>query len=96
MERNIKVIRDTDGNSIVVINDIKFKGKRSVNWDDIKRYLRKFVGEVYQAGIFVKTMRRNIIVMRSMGGIVMIQDLRFRCVTIRESLSDIMFFMRHF
>lgn len=48
MERNIDVIKDADGNSIVMINDIRFKGKRSVNWDDVRLYLRNYVGEVYQ------------------------------------------------
>lgn len=48
MDRNIDVIKDVDGNSIVMINDIRFKGKRSVNWDDVKMYLKNYVGEVYQ------------------------------------------------
>ncbi|MDE6568805.1 MAG: hypothetical protein K2K70_13910 [Lachnospiraceae bacterium] len=48
MERNIDVIKDVYGNSIVVINDIQFKGKRSVNWDDVKKYLRNYVGNAYQ------------------------------------------------
>ena len=48
MERNIQVIKDADGNSIVMINDIKFKGKRAVNWDDVRAYLKNYVGEVYQ------------------------------------------------
>lgn len=38
--RNISVIKDADGNRIVVINDILFKGKRSVNWDDVREYLK--------------------------------------------------------
>lgn len=33
--RNVSVIKDVDGNSIVMINDIRFKGKRSVNWDEV-------------------------------------------------------------
>ena len=48
MERNIHVIKDADGNSIVMINDIRFKGKRSINWDDVKVYLKEYVGDVYQ------------------------------------------------
>lgn len=32
--RNVSVIQDTDGNNIVVINDIIFRGKRSVEWSD--------------------------------------------------------------
>lgn len=42
MERNIDVIKDADENSIVMINDIQFRGKRSVNWDDVKKYLKNF------------------------------------------------------
>lgn len=48
MDRNVDVIKDVDGNSIVMINDIRFEGKRSVNWDDVKMYLKNYVGEVYQ------------------------------------------------
>ena len=47
MERNVTVIRDIDGNKVVMINDIRFKGKRSVNWDDVKEYLKSYVGEFY-------------------------------------------------
>ena len=48
MERNISVIKDVDGNSIVMINDIRFKGKRSVKWDDVKEYLEMYVGDLYE------------------------------------------------
>ena len=47
MERNVSVIHDVDGNKIVMINDIRFKGKRSIDWDDVKDYLRTFVGDFY-------------------------------------------------
>ena len=46
-EKNISTIKDIDGNSIVIINDIRFKGKRSVDWNDVKNYLKEFVGDVY-------------------------------------------------
>ncbi len=48
MERNVNVIKDINGNNIVVINDIRFKGKRSVKWDDVKKYLETFIGEFYE------------------------------------------------
>lgn len=38
MDRNVNIITDTKGNRIVLINDIIFKGKRSVDWDDVKEY----------------------------------------------------------
>ena len=46
-EKNISIIKDADGKNIVIINDIRFKGKRSVNWNDVKDYLKEYVGEVY-------------------------------------------------
>ncbi len=30
------------------INDIRFKGKRSVDWDDVKGYLEEYVGQFFQ------------------------------------------------
>ena len=46
-KRNVSVIQDIDGNNIVVINDIVFKGKRSVNWKNVREYLKKYVGDFY-------------------------------------------------
>ena len=46
-DRRISVIEDLDGKKIVVINDIIFKGKRSINWNEVEEYLRRFVGESY-------------------------------------------------
>ena len=45
--RNVAVIQDVDGNNIVFINDIIFKGKRSITWPDVEEYLRQYVGEFY-------------------------------------------------
>jgi len=47
MERKVNVVEDLDGNKIVFIHDIWFKGKRSVEWDDVEAYLKQFVGEMY-------------------------------------------------
>jgi len=46
-KREVSVIQDVDGNNIVVINDIRFKGKRSINWKEVRAYLKEFVGEFY-------------------------------------------------
>ena len=47
MERNITVIKDVDGNNIVFINDIRFKGRQAISWDDVKAYLEEFVEDFY-------------------------------------------------
>lgn len=48
MEREVRVVEDQNGNKVVLINDIKFRGKRSINWKDVKQYLKNLVGEFYR------------------------------------------------
>ncbi len=47
MDRNVSVITDLNGNKIVMINDIIFKGKRGIDWKDVEKYLKQYVGEFY-------------------------------------------------
>ena len=47
MQRKVDVVEDLDGNKIVFIHDIIFKGKRSIEWKDVESYLKQFVGESY-------------------------------------------------
>ena len=48
MDRNVEIITDNKGKKLVRINDIRFKGKRSVDWDDVKGYLEEYVGQFFQ------------------------------------------------
>ena len=43
MERNISVIKDVNGNKIVVINDICFKGRQNIDWNEVEQYLKRFL-----------------------------------------------------
>ena len=47
MERKADVVEDLDGNKIVFIHDVKFKGKRSIEWTDVEEYLKQFIGKAY-------------------------------------------------
>lgn len=47
-DKNISIIKDTEGKKIVMIHDILFKGKRRVNWDDVEKYLREYIGDFYE------------------------------------------------
>ncbi len=47
-DRKVNIIKDLKGNRVVLINDIIFKGKRSVNWEDVKHYIETYVGEFYE------------------------------------------------
>ncbi len=46
--RNVNIITDADGKKLVLINDIRFKGKRQIDWDDVKHYLEGYIGDYYE------------------------------------------------
>ena len=46
--RNINIINDADENKLVLVNDIRFKGKRKIDWDNVKLYLKEYVGTYYE------------------------------------------------
>ena len=41
----VDIIEDADGKSIVVINDLRFKGRRSVDWNVVEDCLKEYIGE---------------------------------------------------
>lgn len=47
-KRNVSIVEDTDGRKIVLINDIRFKGKRREEWKEIEKYLKEYVGKYYE------------------------------------------------
>lgn len=48
MNRNVSIIVDHEGKSIVLINDIRFKGKKREDWKEVERYLKEYVGKFYE------------------------------------------------
>lgn len=40
MKNKIDVIESLDGKKVVVIHDIRFKGKEKIEWDEIKQLLK--------------------------------------------------------
>ena len=46
--RNITIIADADGKKLILINDIRFKGKRRIDWNEVKKYLEGYVGDYYE------------------------------------------------
>ena len=45
---NVNIIYDTDGKKIVLINDIRFRGKKREEWEEIKKYLIEYIGNYYE------------------------------------------------
>ena len=48
INRNVSIVKDSKGKDIVLINDIQFKGKRKVDWNEVKEYLYGYVGDIYE------------------------------------------------
>ena len=48
MDRNVSISTDLNGRKTVMINDIRFKGKRKINWTDVENYLKEYIGEFYK------------------------------------------------
>lgn len=43
-----KIVRDTQGNTIVLIPDIIFRNKQDVDWQAVKKYLKRYVGDIVE------------------------------------------------
>lgn len=47
MRRNVEIRCDGKGNRIVQINQILFKGRQHINWENVEAYIKQFIGEFY-------------------------------------------------
>lgn len=45
MNKTVEIVQDVDGKNIVLINDIMFKSRRLLNWDDVEKCLKKYIGQ---------------------------------------------------
>ena len=48
MNRNVNIIVCSNGEKMVLISDIRFKGKRKEEWKEIEDYLKRYVGNFYE------------------------------------------------
>lgn len=48
MEEKDNIIIDEKGRKIVIINNILFRGKRQIDWKDVEKYLKRYVGRFYE------------------------------------------------
>ena len=46
-DRNVDIVKDTQGHRIAVIHDTVFRNKQNINWDDVEQYLSQYIGELY-------------------------------------------------
>ena len=45
---NVLVAKDVNGNKVVVIPQVIFKGKRTIPWDEVEQYLLRYVGNIFE------------------------------------------------
>ena len=43
---NVSIITDAEGKKVVVINDLRFKRSKSVDWNIVEEYLKEYIGLV--------------------------------------------------
>lgn len=48
LKKNIEVVQNEDGKNIVFIHDIRFHGKRKINWNEVEDFIKKYVGSCYE------------------------------------------------
>jgi len=44
----VNVICDENGKNIVLINDIRFKTRRMIDWEAVEKYLKEYIGKYYE------------------------------------------------
>lgn len=44
----VNIIIDENGKNIVLINDVRFKTRRTINWDEVEAYLKEYIGKHYE------------------------------------------------
>ena len=44
----LRTIEDENNKSIVLINDIRFKSRRNIDWNEIEEYLKEYIGNTYE------------------------------------------------
>ena len=102
MKSNINVIGDLDGGKIVVIKDIAFKGRQKIEWSEVEKYLKRFVGEYYSiietsdmvyigSDLPDEFSGSNYTKTQNTVGIGMIQNLHFRSIMKTRNWRDSMY-----
>ncbi len=47
-DKKISIISEANGKKVVLINDIRFKSRRTISWTDVEKYLKEYIGNYYE------------------------------------------------
>lgn len=48
LNKNVFISKDINKRKIVMIHDIRFRGKRKIAWKEVEQYLKQYVGKCYE------------------------------------------------
>ena len=48
LEQNVEIVKVKEGRSVVIIRDIRFKGKRNIDWNAVEDYVKEYIGNCYE------------------------------------------------
>ena len=48
MSGKVDVVSDVDGRHVVFIQDIRFKGRQNIEWEEVKSFLKEYVGSCHE------------------------------------------------
>ncbi len=60
MNKSVSIITDLDGSKIALINDIRFKSRKGIDWNEVEQYLKEYIGEYFE---YPKPQRKYISVL---------------------------------
>ena len=43
MNKSVSIITDLDGSKIALINDIRFKSRKGIDWNEVEQYLKNIL-----------------------------------------------------
>lgn len=46
--KELEIALDENGNKVVVLPDIIFSNKQNIDWNEVEKYLKRFVGEIVE------------------------------------------------
>lgn len=48
MDKSVSIITDLDGSKIALVNDIRYKSRKSIDWNEVEQYLKEYIGECFE------------------------------------------------
>lgn len=48
MKKNVNIIVDPDGKKVAIINDIRFRSRKRVDWKKVEEYLKEYIGQYFE------------------------------------------------